>query len=515
MACDVDDCADMNSENSMEIHDSFLGERNPLATRNRLGYDRGARRDRDEMLRDRTSKMAGVTRSNNSIQHGSEAIDHVADDSSSETPTRRCYDEIIYDVASLILSCIYQIFMAAYKAGHGAFIKHTENIEEHLPAELKVEDTDKRDEPIKNDTEDSVIIVNVKNKNTNVFAPLLDFDIEEDNNTDDKQYGTSFSIAKYPKFTSSRSYTPIAFTDSQRTRPLDASSLSVLEPSKNSDYDSYVSKFYLPHEPIPKNKYSLVDSLIDNYFAEGISNIFKERKERQKLIAQEREKSKTKLTQLSKEQVQVVNKAWGQSPNSLISSAFQIEITTRDLQTLCDGHWLNDNVIDFYFNLITAKNTSVFGWTTHFFTTLKLKGYQGVARWSKRKKVNVTEKDLILVPINIMSTHWALAVVDNKNKRFQYYDSLSSNGNLQALQILQNYMTQEGKKHNSSTNFDEYLIEKNMPSPQQQNGYDCGVFTCICANYVSQGKELRYGQKDMKLIRRRMAYEIIMKDLLN
>lgn len=76
-------------------------------------------------------------------------------------------------------------------------------------------------------------------------------------------------------------------------------------------------------------------------------------------------------------------------------------------------------------------------------------------------------------------------------------------------------MIQEGKKQNSSIDFEKYSLMKNMPSPQQLNGFDCGVFACICAKYVAQWKELSYGQKDMKLIRRRMAYEIITKDLLD
>jgi len=411
-----------------------------------------------------------------------------------------------------------------YETSHRVYIKHKErNVKERN--NLAIEESP-RDEYIedcneKSDTEESVVIVDVKNKPTNnIFEPLLQFEEEEEeevNENESLQYGTSLSIARYPKFSSSRSYPTTVMNGHSlfmNIRP-DVSNLDILESSRTTDYDSYVSKFYLPLEPISKNKYSLVDTLIDNFFVDGISDIFKERKERQKLISKERESLKTRLVPLSKEHLQLVTKSWNRPLGSVVTSAFQIEITTRDLQTLCDGHWLNDNVIDFYFNLITSKNQSVFGWTTHFFTTLKLKGYQGVARWSKRKKVNVTEQDLILVPINIMGTHWALAVVNNKERKFQYFDSLSSNGNQQALQIIKNYMIQEAKKHNSSIDFEKYSLMKNMPSPQQQNGFDCGVFACICAKYVAQWKELTYGQKDMKIIRRRMAYEIITKDLLD
>ncbi|CUM49144.1 unnamed protein product [Debaryomyces tyrocola] len=503
----------------MDIRESSFGESNPLLVRNRLGGDVPRKANINAVnLVDRESE-SGQTESSSNGHSNTEPTNSRGDTPKDSVSTSKNYEEVIYDAVSSILSKVFQLLSLVYETSHRVYIKHRERIAAgrvDQSGEEIIEDVHSEDRNVKSDTEESVVIVDVRNKpSNNVFEPLLQFDEEEDvNEKESHQYGTSLSIAKYPKFTSSRS--PIGFNGySQTTRKPDVSNLDILEPSRANDYDSYVSKFYLPHEPISKNKYSLVDTLIDNFFVDGISDIFRERKERQKLISKERENLKTRLVPLSNDHLQTVNKYWNQPPGSVVSSAFQIEITTRDLQTLCDGQWLNDNVIDFYFNLVTAKNQSVFGWTTHFFTTLKLKGYQGVARWSKRKKVNVTEKDLILVPINIMGTHWALAVVNNKEEKFQYFDSLSSNGNLQALQILKSYMIQEGKKQNSSIDFEKYSLMKNMPSPQQLNGFDCGVFACICAKYVAQWKKLTYGQKDMKLIRRRMAYEIITKDLLD
>lgn len=505
----------------MDIRESSFGESNPLLVRNRLGRDVPRKANINAVnLVDRESE-SGQTESSSNGHSNTEPTNSRGDTAKDSVSASKNYEEVIYDAVSSILSKVFQLLSLVYETSHRVYIKHRERIAAgrvDQSGEEIIEDVHSEDRNVKSDTEESVVIVDVRNKpSNNVFEPLLQFDEEEDvNEKESHQYGTSLSIAKYPKFTSSRSYTPIGFNGySQTTRKPDVSNLDILEPSRANDYDSYVSKFYLPHEPISKNKYSLVDTLIDNFFVDGISDIFRERKERQKLISKERENLKTRLVPLSNDHLQTVNKYWNQPPGSVVSSAFQIEITTRDLQTLCDGQWLNDNVIDFYFNLVTAKNQSVFGWTTHFFTTLKLKGYQGVARWSKRKKVNVTEKDLILVPINIMGTHWALAVVNNKEEKFQYFDSLSSNGNLQALQILKSYMIQEGKKQNSPIDFEKYSLMKNMPSPQQLNGFDCGVFACICAKYVAQWKKLTYGQKDMKLIRRRMAYEIITKDLLD
>ncbi|RLV85231.1 Ubiquitin-like-specific protease 1 [Meyerozyma sp. JA9] len=376
------------------------------------------------------------------------------------------------------------------------------------------------------DTDSSLIILDVVEDKVPAFGTE---DVEDAAKNDDgflhqswidttevpqetSQYGTSFSDAKTSRFTEARArdrrYNQI-FTQ------------SALKSSRNiheftpklsrTAYDDFVSKYYLPQAP-SKSQYSLVDTLVDTYLADEVSKIDTERENRRHKIASEREALTSRIEPLQKDQLASVLKYW-QAPNStIVKSQFQIDITARDLSTLSDGQWLNDNVIDFYFNLFT--NSNVFGWTTHFYTTLKERGYAGVARWAKRKKVDVTSKDLILVPINIMGTHWALAVVDNRNKQFQYFDSLSSHGNPQALQLLRQYMSAEAEKQKSPIDYSTFKISPSEKAPQQSNGYDCGVFMCTCAKFLAKGYRLTYGQRDMKVIRRRMAYEIIQGKLL-
>lgn len=47
-------------------------------------------------------------------------------------------------------------------------------------------------------------------------------------------------------------------------------------------------------------------------------------------------------------------------------------------------------------------------------------------------------------------------------------------------------------------------------TPQQENGYDCGVFTCQFLQALSRGEEDDFGfsQVDMPYLRRRMIWEI-------
>lgn len=226
---------------------------------------------------------------------------------------------------------------------------------------------------------------------------------------------------------------------------------------------------------------------------------------------------------LKEEQAEEVEKIWMNQPSGTLISRYRINITARDLATLCDRHWLNDNIIDFYLQLIKdyvnnkgISKTHVF--TTFFYTTLKNKGYDGVGRWAKRAKVDVSEMDYIFVPINHNQAHWALAVVDNVNEKIDYVDSLNGDGT-SILYMLVDYMTKETKKnHGNGMNgrdYSTYFINGHVDAPQQENGFDCGVFTCTAVDYLSRNRELDYSQADMSNLRRRMAYEILKGELLD
>ncbi|CUM64079.1 uncharacterized protein PRCAT00001668001 [Priceomyces carsonii] len=373
-----------------------------------------------------------------------------------------------------------------------------------------------------NEEDNSIIIVDALLDQLDQLAPFVNPKKEEQSakvkSEAPQQYGTSFGISQDSKYLSSmgnRNYKPELnrFADDNSSSTVDVLNLI---PNYRDEYKNTILKHYLPEEPVSRLKYSVLDSLLSNFHIDTISDLYKKEKSAvQDAVLKEREHLKTHIQGLSYEQSLVVEKSWSRASNEIIVSDFQIEICTRDLRTLKDGQWLNDNVIDFYFNLITSNDPKVYGWTTHFYTTLESKGYQGVSRWARRRKINLVEKDLILIPINIMETHWALAVVDNVAKSMKYFDSLTTNGNMRALKIISNYMNHEAERLNISQNYDDYTFSENEKTPQQRNGSDCGVFTCTCARFIAKHEALSFGQKDMKIIRRRMAYEIIEKKLLD
>lgn len=359
-----------------------------------------------------------------------------------------------------------------------------------------------------------------------LYESFYQLDSSDDEVDESGQYGTTLAISSFqPKKAKSPKSGPFNSSNilgSNLTQDLKLLDLDVPPnndffslKSLSDDYDAMVSNFYKPYKPVPKAPSTLADTLLSGWNLNKPGNFIKDEQQHiQDLITKERKASQAAVTPLSKDQQNKVYSYWSSRNSSApVISAYSIDITVRDLLTLADGQWLNDNIIDFYLSLLTEHLHHVYCWTTHFFTTLKLKGYLGVARWAKRRKINLFEKEKVIVPINIMSTHWALAVIDNKQKSISYFDSLASRGNRNAVELLNEYMQKEAERLGQQAPV--YELFASAKTPQQQNGYDCGVFTCTVAKYASALQPMAFGQKDMHIIRQRMAYEIILKSLLD
>ena len=100
----------------------------------------------------------------------------------------------------------------------------------------------------------------------------------------------------------------------------------------------------------------------------------------------------------------------------MVVDHFSIQICRKDLATLKGLNWLNDNIINFYMNLIcdrslkkkTDAQNKVHTFSTFFYPKLIKDGYSTILkRWTR--KIDIFSFNLILVPIHI-NLHWTLAV---------------------------------------------------------------------------------------------------------
>ncbi|ORZ00711.1 hypothetical protein BCR43DRAFT_434015 [Syncephalastrum racemosum] len=187
----------------------------------------------------------------------------------------------------------------------------------------------------------------------------------------------------------------------------------------------------------------------------------------------------------------------------------------KDIHKLAPDTWLNDEIINFYMQLIAdradanvGRLPSVHCYSTFFCSTLRDSGYAKVRRWTKR--VDVFAKDLLFIPINY-SYHWTLGVVDVQAKTIRVYDSLGGSHGL-TLQLLLQYLKDEHKdKKGTEGDFTGWTLDAPKGIPHQENMSDCGVFTCTFAERLAQRQRFDFAQKDMVNIRKRMVLSIVNK----
>jgi len=103
-----------------------------------------------------------------------------------------------------------------------------------------------------------------------------------------------------------------------------------------------------------------------------------------------------------------------------------------------------------------------------------------------------------------------------EKKRIQYYDSMGGTG-LHYLKGLKLYLQDEAKQYREDAtlahllDIDSWeLVSTNLDeTPQQDNGYDCGVFTSMNANFLGLGLQLRFTARNMTTFRAKMTLNIL------
>jgi len=203
----------------------------------------------------------------------------------------------------------------------------------------------------------------------------------------------------------------------------------------------------------------------------------------------------------------------------------------NDLSRLNPGCWLNDEIINLYMRLLQERDTRLHAEgkekypSCHFFNSFFLSklykdtgsyDYESVRRWTapgRLKAIGQTRKSIldcekIIIPVNQSNVHWVLAVIDLKNKRFEYFDSLYGEDDA-CLDFLSQYLMDEFKNKRNEERPDILEWPKVYPKsiPKQVNGYDCGVFLILFADYLSKSAKLDFSQKNIENFRVKLALD--------
>lgn len=232
-------------------------------------------------------------------------------------------------------------------------------------------------------------------------------------------------------------------------------------------------------------------------------------------ITEEKEKALPLLTDDDDYRIdQALNKR--ASPNEILSSKFNLNISRRDMLTLDGLNWLNDEVINFYMSMIIERGKksewpAVYTMNTFFYPKLLKDGHSSLRRWTR--KVDIFAHDFIAVPIHL-GMHWCMAIINLKQKVIRYYDSMGGLNN-RCLETLLKYLCEEHMdKKKSKFDTSGWKLENVQDIPQQMNGSDCGMFSCTFAEFVTRNAKINFSQKDMPYLRRKMVLEILNGELL-
>ncbi|WWC57945.1 uncharacterized protein I303_100480 [Kwoniella dejecticola CBS 10117] len=188
------------------------------------------------------------------------------------------------------------------------------------------------------------------------------------------------------------------------------------------------------------------------------------------------------------------------------------------IRRLKDGTWLDDEIMNFYGALMVerAKSTSrkVHFFNSFFYQRVGETGYSAVKRWTK--KVDIFSMNTVIFPINIGNMHWTACAINFDQKRIEYYDSMGDGGRHRddVFELVRSYLDDEHKERKGKPfNFNGWSDEFNKNSPQQNNGSDCGVFSCQTLEMISRGRDLKkdgfeFKAEHMPYFRRLMIWEI-------
>ena len=149
--------------------------------------------------------------------------------------------------------------------------------------------------------------------------------------------------------------------------------------------------------------------------------------------------------------------------------------------------------------------------------------YQNVKRWSQKVPgEDIFTLDCIYCPINFTHTHWCLLVIDMTKKEIAYFDSgwekMDPDGALsrQYVDATLRYLQDEwaNKMKQGLFNPKEWKLiyrPENYPQQGEENGWDCGVFTCINAYYMGLNLNVKhpFDEGDMEGFRKIMAFSIL------
>ena len=188
------------------------------------------------------------------------------------------------------------------------------------------------------------------------------------------------------------------------------------------------------------------------------------------------------------------------------------DITGKDIQTLRNGSWVNDVIVNALFKLLSLANEDSmslvdaqrpsFYLSSFFFEKLLHGGsfsYGNVWRWSRNfPNSDVFSLDKLFIPYNISNSHWVFVVIFLSEKKTCYYDSMHLDGTIFTKSSLKFLEMEWKRKRRIGDDFDpkDWSLVNIKNCLIQGNNNDCGILVSLCAYCLTKGVPMNYNQND-------------------
>lgn len=229
---------------------------------------------------------------------------------------------------------------------------------------------------------------------------------------------------------------------------------------------------------------------------------------------------KSRFKKLSRKENVVLHDALGKKSTDILIDKFDINIRQLNIKELYENQWLGDEVINFYMKMLQERDIELCGYSkkrrsSHYYNTFFMfllvdfegYNYDNVRKWSRRFKI--FHKDKIFCPVNVNYQHWSLLVIYIQEKKIIFYDSAGVNGKKYLEGALQ-YLVDEADKINYYFDKNDWtLISYADGLPSQENGYDCGVYIMMYADFITDNLPLVFSQEHIDLFRKKICLNIL------
>ncbi|KAF5184616.1 Sentrin-specific protease [Thalictrum thalictroides] len=177
--------------------------------------------------------------------------------------------------------------------------------------------------------------------------------------------------------------------------------------------------------------------------------------------------------------------------NEKILSYSDVVLRRSDLDILSGRHFLNDRIIEFYFSYLAScypsedillVPPSISFWIGNCPDLESLKDFVEPLKFPDKKMVIFTVNDNEDVSMAEGGCHWSLLAYERKKNVFVHHDSLAGSNRWHAKRLYKVVVRFMGI---SATEVDAPFIDCTT-SPQQINGYDCGLYVTAIAKVICE-----------------------------